>query len=180
MIVIMSVTKNNLFEDLASQKRRFDPGQHLFHRGDPVQSVFRVLEGEVQRTRQQEAGELIILQRARPGDVVAEASVFTDSYHCDAVAHTEATVLIISRDAFLTHFRQKPEFAEAWAAQLAREVQLMRLQNEILSLKTVRERLKAWQAWHGNLPPKGEWLHIARQIGVSPEALYREIGKRRP
>lgn len=179
MIPIMSFTENDLFAGLASQKRRFEPGQHLFHRGDPVQSLFRVVEGEVQLVRHQEAGNVIVLQRAKPGDVVAEASVFAGTYHCDAIAHTETTVLSVSRDAFLNHFHQNPEFAAAWAARLAREVQLMRLQNEILSLKTVRERLRAWQAWHGDLPPKGEWVHIARQIGVSPEALYREMAKRR-
>ncbi len=179
MIAIMSLTEKDLFEGLASQKRQFEPGQYLFHRGDPVQRLFRVVAGEVQLVRPQEAGDVVVLQRARTGDVVAEASVFAGTYHCDAIAHTETTVLLVSRDTFLTHFHQNPEFAEAWAARLAREVQLMRLQNEILSLKAVRERLKAWQAWHGDLPPKGEWLHIARQIGVSPEALYREIGKLR-
>jgi len=179
MIAIMSLTEKDLFEDLASQKRQFEPGQYLFHRGDPVQRLFRVVAGEVQLVRPQKAGDVIVLQRASPGEVVAEASVFAGHYHCDGIANTEATVLSVSRDAFLTHFRQNPEFAEVWAARLARKVQLMRLQNEILSLKTVRERLRAWQAWHGGLPPKGEWIHIARQIGVSPEALYREIGKQR-
>ena len=179
MIAIMSFSANNLFGGLASQKRRFDPGAYLFHRGDPVQSLFRVVEGEVQLVRHQEAGGMIVLQRAMPGDVVAEASVFAASYHCDAVPRLEAIVEIVPKDAFLTHFRQNPDFAETWAAKLAREVQLMRLQNEILSLKTVRERLQAWLAWHGDLPPKGEWVQLARQIGVSPEALYREIGKQR-
>jgi hypothetical protein len=44
----------------------------------------------------------------------------------------------------------------------------------------VAERLDAWIAWNdGNSPEKGEWKLVANQIGVSPEALYREIGKRR-
>jgi hypothetical protein len=29
------------------------------------------------------------------------------------------------------------------------------------------------------LPPKGEWKSVAEQIGVSPEALYRELSRRR-
>lgn len=29
------------------------------------------------------------------------------------------------------------------------------------------------------LPAKGEWKSVAQQIGVSPEALYREIARRR-
>lgn len=179
MITVMSLAENDLFEALDSQERRLEPGAYLFHRGDPVRNLFRVVEGEVQLARHQRDGAMIVLQRAQPGDVVAEASVFAETYHCDAITHTETKVQIVPRDVFLTHLRKTPAFAEAWAARLAREVQLLRLQNEILSLKTVKKRLDAWLAWHGEQPPKGEWIQLARQIGVSPEALYREMAKRR-
>ena len=67
-----------------------------------------------------------------------------------------------------------------WASYLARELQRARLRSEILSLKTVAQRLDAWIGWNGGRPPeKGEWKFVASQIGVSPEALYREIAKRR-
>lgn len=60
------------------------------------------------------------------------------------------------------------------------ELQNARLHAEILSLKTVAQRLDAWMTWKdGVFPRKGEWKTIASQLGVSPEALYREIAKRR-
>ena len=74
---------------------------------------------------------------------------------------------------------ERPELAEAWASYLAHEVQRARLQAEILSLKTVTTRLSAWIAWHGALPSKGQWSLVAQEIGVSAEALYREIAHRR-
>jgi CRP/FNR family transcriptional regulator, dissimilatory nitrate respiration regulator len=58
-------------------------------------------------------------------------------------------------------------------------VQSARLRAEVLALKTVTARLDAWIAWNGPLPGKGKWMTIAGEIGVSPEALYREIAKRR-
>jgi CRP-like cAMP-binding protein len=72
----------------------------------------------------------------------------------------------------------RPELSEAWASYLAHEVQRARLHAEILSLKTVEARLSAWIAWNGSLPSKGQWSLIALEIGVSPEALYREIANR--
>ncbi|SFI57623.1 hypothetical protein SAMN05216525_110176 [Bradyrhizobium sp. Gha] len=48
-----------------------------------------------------------------------------------------------------------------------------------LSMKTVAARLDAWIEWNGKLPPKGEWVSLAAELAVSPEALYREIGRRR-
>jgi transcription termination factor Rho len=35
-----------------------------------------------------------------------------------------------------------------------------------------------WQAWNGSLPEKGGRRRIADEIGVSSEALYRELAKR--
>ena len=75
---------------------------------------------------------------------------------------------------------RSPEFSEAWARHLAHEAQKARLKAEILSLKTVAARLDAWIISNdGHVPGKGEWKAVASQIGVSPEALYREIAKHR-
>ncbi|HXG99587.1 MAG TPA: hypothetical protein VNI79_04125 [Sphingomicrobium sp.] len=39
----------------------------------------------------------------------------------------------------------------------------------------------AWVAWNdAGLPERGQWARIAKEIGVSHEALYRELAKRRP
>ena len=62
---------------------------------------------------------------------------------------------------------------------LAHEVQNARLRAETLALKSVAARLDAWIAWNGALPEKGKWTALAGEIAVSPEALYREIARRR-
>jgi len=179
MIAIMSDTLLDLFNAQSGCARRLVPGAYLFHRDEPVAALYIVVEGEVQLTRHQEGGGAIILQRAGPGDILAEASVFSPRYHCDGVARTGAVVQSLGKAKFLDRFRNDPEFAEAWASHLAREVQATRFRSEILTLRTVAERLDAWLAWHGNLPRKGEWVQFAFQVGVSPEALYREMARRR-
>ena len=171
-----------MFDQLAlagGQKRTLGAGEYLFHIGKPVTALFVVLEGEVHLIRHQEHGGAIILQRAGPGEILAEASLFSDHYHCDAFTGKGAIVRSISKREPRERLRNEPDFAEAWSAHLAGEVQIMRLRSEILSLKTVASRLDAWLAWHGELPPKGEWARLAKEIGLSPEALYREIAKRR-
>jgi CRP-like cAMP-binding protein len=70
--------------------------------------------------------------------------------------------------------------ARAWARHLAQEVQRARAQAEILSLKTVAERVDAWITLNDDaLPPKGYWHQVASEIGITPEALYRELARRR-
>lgn len=180
MIAIMSGAIVERLKALGKQERSVGRGAYLFHQGDPVLALFVLLEGRVQLVRHHEDGSAIVLQRSGPGEVLAEASFFSERYHCDAIAMAAARVRMIPTRRLRERFRQEPEFALAWAAHLAHEVQRARLRSEILSLRTVAARLDAWLAWHGgSAPPKGEWKQTAQQIGVSPEALYRELARRR-
>ena len=164
----------------AHKQRELDQGSYLFHQDDPVRSVFVVSEGSIELTRHQRDGASIVLQRASAGTILAEASIYSENYHCDAVVTLPSVVIEWSKRIFFARLEKDKGFANLWAAHLAREVQSARGQIEILSRKTVAERVDGWLAWQGNnLPAKGRWKEIAVQIGVSPEALYRELAKRR-
>lgn len=179
MIRIMSRRLSEALRAMATQSRALAAGEHAFRRGDPVSVLFIVVEGRINLLRFSEAGAVIVLQRAGPGDILAEASLFSERYHCDAVADTAASVRCIAKRRFRARLRSDSSFAEAWARHLGHEIQTMRLRSELLSLKTVEARLDAWLACHGEAPAKGVWKQLAHEIGVSPEALYRELAKRR-
>lgn len=66
--------------------RLLEAGKRLFRFGEPVVWLFAVQDGEVALERLSANGQLLIVQRARAGDVLAEASFFAEAYHCDAVA----------------------------------------------------------------------------------------------
>jgi CRP-like cAMP-binding protein len=180
MIAIMF---NDLFDhmaDKAGQRLRFQEGGYLFHRDDPVRQMFAVASGSVDLVRPQADGKPIILQQAGSRTVLAEASLYSQRYHCDGVVHADAIIIGVARQAFLNLLESDKSFAGLWASHLAREVQNARYRSEILTRKTVAERLDAWLDWHGEtLPQKGRWKNMAAQIGVSPEALYRELARRR-
>jgi CRP-like cAMP-binding protein len=142
--------------------------------------MFLIETGEVRLHRRQCDGSAIVLQRALPGSFLAEASLFTANYHCDATATTRISARLISRSAMRKLFESDPAIAAAWASHLAGEVRSARLRSEILALRTVAERLNAWTAANGEFPPKGTWKSVAQEIGTSPEALYREIAQRSP
>ncbi len=159
-------------------KRSYSEGQYLFHRDDRVKSMFLIETGTAQLLRHHANGSAVVLQRAGPGSVLAEASLFTPDYHCDAIAISPAVVCLVSRMAAQQLFYTNQDFAKAWVMHLGREVRGARLRAEILTLKTVAERLDAWLADRGHFPEKGVWKSVALDIGVSPEALYREIARR--
>jgi CRP/FNR family transcriptional regulator, dissimilatory nitrate respiration regulator len=180
MITIMLPSIEPYLKGLRARQRHFEAGQRLFHRGDSVMDMHVVLSGSIHLVRYQRDGSVLILQRAGPGSILAEASLYSGTYHCDAVAFGAAETRIYAKAGLKKLLTRSPEFANVWAGHLAHELQRARLRAEILSLKTVADRLDAWTVWNGgSAPRKGEWKLVANQIGVSPEALYREIAKRR-
>ncbi|HLJ19724.1 MAG TPA: Crp/Fnr family transcriptional regulator [Stellaceae bacterium] len=175
----MSAALVSLLGDLPGRECRFAAGDTLFRLGDAVRRLHLIRDGTVHLVRHHEDGSALILQRAGPGSILAEASVYSPRYHCDARAETATVTWAVSRTEVRKALAERPALSESWASYLAQEVQRARLQAEILSLKTVAERLNAWVAWNGSFPAKGQWSLVALEIGVSPEALYREIANRR-
>ena len=150
----------------------------VFRQEDRVQSMYLVRSGSVALERPLTDGVPLALHIATPGMALAEASLFAVTYHCDAVARSDAKVASLPRARFLTAIRNRPDAALSLIETHAKEVQAQRARIEILRLRRVADRLDAWLDLHGE-PTKGEWITVAEQIGVSPPALYRELAKRR-
>ena len=177
MITIMSGPLEPLFSDAAT--RQLGAGQPLFHAGDAVLSMFFVRLGGADLIRFTGQGLRLVLHRAGPGAVLAEASAWSERYHCDAVAAMPCHVAALPRDVFLSRLSSAPGIAEIWTRSLARAVQHTRLQAEIRSLPRVADRLDAWIGEGNRLPEKGRWQEVAAELGVTREALYRELSRRR-
>jgi CRP-like cAMP-binding protein len=177
MILIMSLF--HALSQLAEREVMLAEGEILFRLGDKIRSMFLVASGSVRLVRYLPHGPALTLQLATEGSILAEASLFADAYHCDAVAVSPTRLFAMRRRDVEEAVTSEPAVARLWAKYLAEEVQRARAQVEIISLKKVSERLDAWLVFRGNLPPKGQWHRLASEIGVTPEALYREISRRR-
>jgi len=174
---------NELLERMQSlphARRSFAAGAYIFHRSDPVQAFHVVRSGAIRLLRYQSDGKPAVLQRAASGDMLAEASVFSSGYHCDGVAMTDAETLAYPVADIRRLLDTDVGFCRAWAAAVSHQLQAARRRTELASLRTVGERLDAWLAWsEGGMPSKGGWKAVAEDLGVAPEALYREMSVRR-
>jgi len=180
MIAIMSTDIVNSIQALRGSHIALEQDTRLFCQGDFVQAVYIVEDGLIELMRPHADGRNLLLQRASRHSVLAEASIYTDTYHCDAIVCQTSQVYRVAKEDFLAHFNSHPQFAHQWAAYLAKSVQSARFRSEMLTLKTISERLDAWLSWPTNtLPKKGHWRSLAAELGVSQEALYRELAKRR-
>lgn len=155
--------------------QRVGRGERLFETGRRPSWMHFVDEGEVILQRMGEDGEPVVLQRSRHG-FVGEASLQSERYHCDALVVADARVLRIPRQSLLDALRSDPAFALRWIAMLNQEVRRLRQQCERLSLNTVEARLLHLVRTEGGASgiPLGSGLKsLAREIGVTHEALYR-------
>ena len=180
MIEIMSTSLPEQFEHLPAELLELRGGDHVFRRDGAVHWLHFVLSGTVHLRRYKADGGITVLQRAEAGYFLAEASLFSPAYHCDAIVITDAQLARFPKCAVLNALKTNPEFALGWAQYLSREVQRTRSRAELLSLRRLSERMDAWMELRdGDFPEKGQWVSVAREIGVSPEALYRYLAGRR-
>jgi CRP/FNR family transcriptional regulator, dissimilatory nitrate respiration regulator len=177
MIAIMSDTLEPLFADAPT--RAFVAGEALFRVGDRVASMFLLHSGNADLIRHTGGGLRMILHRVGPGQILAEASAWSDIYHCNALATEFCSTAILPRQIFRARLQAAPRIAEYWTRGLARAVQIARLRAEIRSLPRVADRLDAWLGEGNRLPEKGRWQEVAAELGITREALYRELSRRR-
>ncbi len=177
MIAIMRQSISMLFQDARASP--LADGETLFVTGQEVTTICMVRSGSIHLLRHTTHGAQMVLQNAGAGAVVAEASAYSQRYHCDAAASGESVVASVPKERFLAALATDPTLAANWSELLARSVQAARLRAEIRSLPKVADRLDAWLGEGNRLPDKGRWQDVAAELGVTREALYRELSRRR-
>jgi CRP-like cAMP-binding protein len=164
----------------AATDRKLKSGETLFRLGDKTAGLYEVISGRVRLTRVDRSGHEIVLHVAGPGETIAEASLFSSQYHCDAIASTNATVRVYPKREVLIAFERDPKAAKAFSATLARQVMSLRTRIEQRNIRSARERV--WHYLVLNVGADGRTVElrrtlkeIAAEIGLTHEALYRAV-----
>lgn len=164
----------------AAVDRKLESGEALFRRGEKVASLFEVIEGQVRLSRVDRSGHEVLLYAAGAGDTLAEASLFSAVYHCDAVASTVATVRAFPKAAVLAAFDKDPKAAQAFTAMLARQIMNLRTRVEQRNIRSARERVRHWLRVNAGddgrtVAIAGTLKDVAAELGLTHEALYRTL-----
>ena len=94
------------------------------------------------------------LHTAEATELVAEASLFADRYHCDAVTEMPTKVSLISKTELkesLENSATSKRLSVKAFERTARELQNLRTRIEIMRLRKVADRLDAYLELYG--PP---------------------------
>lgn len=152
-------------------------GELLFRIGDPIRHIYFVISGEVRLMRFDRNGGEVILQRSRAG-FIAEASLDSPAYHCDAVVTETSTLLLFPIAAFQAALESEPDFRKAWQSRLAKELRKVRAQCERLSLNNAADRVTHYiesEGVDGVITLNHSRKSWASELGLTHEALYRAL-----
>lgn len=155
-----------------SQTRALRESEALFRQGDAVIGPGQVISGSVILIRHTEAGTSVPLHRAGPGGTFAEASLFSDAYHCDCVATEETEVILFDGNALRERLASDRSTSLLLMRMLSAEVQRARRQIEIRTIRPAEERIlyAIADGWHTS-----SVVALAEDIGLTHEATYRAL-----
>lgn len=147
-------------------------GDVLFRQDQPTSGLYRVVSGCVTLQRTGLDGGTLTLHRAVSGGYFAEASVFSMTYHCDAICTDSGSVVKIAKADVVSMMPSNPAFSEDFTRLLAQQVQQYRAHIELLAIPLAKDRiLAAFQAGYFN----GTVTELATRINLTHEACYRAL-----
>jgi CRP-like cAMP-binding protein len=163
-----------------STVRVLAPGDLLFRQGDAAAAIYKVESGRLRLIRRTVDDHLVILHTARRGEFFAEASLFAEAYHCDAVAAAPSSIRVYPKQIVMEALRTNPALAEAFMARLAHQLQELRARMELRNIRSAQDRvlqyLRLRAGTHGrSIAIEGQLQDIAAEIGMTREALYRTL-----
>jgi CRP/FNR family transcriptional regulator, dissimilatory nitrate respiration regulator len=164
----------------AGVNRSLAAGQSLFYFGAKTVGLYEVIEGKVRLVRVDRSGREAVLFVAAAGDTIAEASLFSPTYHCDAIAATDAVVRLYPKAALLADLQRNPKAAQAFMARLARQVMSLRTSLQLRDIRSARDRVRLFLALNVGADGRtvvlpGTVKDLAAELGLTHEALYRVL-----
>lgn len=161
-------------------ERKLKAGEALFRLGDKAVGFYEVVSGRVRLVRVDRVGRETVLHVAGPAETLAEASLFSGHYHCDAVANTDATVRVYPKRQVVSVFEKDQKALKTFTAMLAHQVMSLRTRLQQRNIRSARERVRQFLAL--NIGPDGRSVELhgtlkdlAAEIGLTHEALYRAL-----
>ena len=166
----------------AGIERTLKAGQSLFRQGSRTAGLYEIMTGRVRLVRVDRSGREAILYSASAGETIAEASLFSPTYHCDAIATNGAVVRLYPKAVILAEFQHNAKAAEAFMAMLARQIMNLRTRLEQRTIHSARERIRHYLAVNvgadgSTVALPGTLKELAGELGLSHEALYRTLAE---
>ena len=138
--------------------------------------------GYLKLTRYLSNGKSVVMHVARAGHAFTEAALFSDVYHCNAIAAAKTRVRMYGKKDILDAITRDSSLALEYVASLSKEVQRLRTQLELHNIKSARERIFQFlllEASPDSLECRiqASLKDVATNLGLAHETFYRELAR---
>jgi CRP-like cAMP-binding protein len=165
----------SIFEELKlprSTERNYPRDSVIFAQGSNTFGLIIVTKGAVKLVRHTKSGHIVPIHTASAGESVAEASLFSDTYHCDCIAAEHCTVRIIGKASILKLLQTDVVFNFRFMGHLAEQTIAYRRRIELLTMKGAKE--KVFYSIADSIE-YGSIIQLAGYLGLTHEATYRAL-----
>jgi CRP/FNR family transcriptional regulator, dissimilatory nitrate respiration regulator len=154
-------------------------GEYLFRQGDSAVAIYEIERGRLAMVRYTTDSRAVIVHSARQGQLFAEASLFAQTYHCDAIAAGVTRVRVYPKERLVAAFSADPQLALSFTAVLAHEIMALRARLEVRNVRSARERILQHLGLIADAPHvfrlDSTLKDLAAEIGLTHEAFYRAL-----
>lgn len=168
-----------IFTELKSKELFLVKGENLFFQGSPVINLYYIKTGKLKLVRNTIEGGEVLLHLALSGETIAEASLFSNEYHCSAISDSVSEILVYKKVELLLHLEKHPAAMKGLLKIFAQQVRDLRAISEIKNVNSAKERILSFIRYEMN---QNKEVHleislkdIAYKIGLAHETLYREL-----
>lgn len=132
--------------------------------------------------RNLEDGATVAVHTALAGDSFAEAALFAEHCHCDAVAEIASILRVYPVPPLRQRLTTDAQAAFGFARFMAAQVRDLRWRVELRNVRSAETRVMAWLTARSQDSPatvasNQPWTEIAHEIGLTREALYRTLAR---
>jgi len=174
-------TPEKIFKKLAqSRKKILCKGEVLFQQSDAIQYIYVVKRGKIKLARCTIDGNSVVLQLAVAGEILAEASLFSDHYHCIASVYSQtAELFCFDRNELISNLRESSDATMAILKLFASQIRRQRTILEIRNIRSAKQRIYTYFQLESNGEHEVElqmhYKDTAYQLGLAHETFYRAM-----
>ena len=110
----------------------FSNDEMIFSEGDPAENLYILADGVVDLIKSSPDGKEQLIRQVDEGETFAEAAMFSgESYPVTAITRSEGSLLIISKNEFLSFIKENPDISMQIMGAMAK---LLRHLNQLITV----------------------------------------------
>jgi CRP-like cAMP-binding protein len=154
-------------------------GEFLFRQNTSAEHLFFLEKGRVKLVRETIDGQSLVVHIAYSQETFAEASFFSQEYHCHAICDSTCTVLSFAKTEVSQYLQNHPKSMMTLLKTYAQQVRSLRLLNEIKSINSAYERVLTFFISEANENFEFHFAYslkdMAQRLGLAHETFYRTL-----